>query len=636
MVRLIGFFAALVLASASGAALDAQSTQDMQPAGAGQDAAADSSLTLKLEVRRVPVDVVVTDKQGNPVRGLKKEDFVVKEDDQAQKISSFDYMDGSVPSFVPPRMPELPANTFVNLPKGAERGPLYVLYYDMVNTDPEDQITFRRELLKFVDHARPGTRIAIFVNAAGLHLVQGFTSDRDLLRSAVTSKGPGPHIPEIFLDGENFGRQDMGAATSNLQFISDYLSGISGRKNLIWLAGKFPVSYGPVFQSIAGGGSMSGVAESIKTVFASMMRSQVAIYPVDVKGAVVNEERSPSPAGDAAPDVSSIGNPGAGRKGAVGGGGAGGIGGSGAASAGNGTENGNSTLMEGQSMGLSGYTVTSIDQFQEDYIASSTGGHAYYGNNHLSQSVEKAMELGESYYTLSYSPANPVYDGSDRHIQVSLKGKSGYRLSYRNLYYAVSDDARPVETKEDSLQARFLAAKAQDPLYANIEHGAPMLHDLLFSAHVVAAGEPVMATPDQMMELVDSPVYFKMHKKGHTAKAHKPVKLQKYVIEYGVFDPRLKALAANGGEPGTLEFAVAAYDADGRMLNSLLNDGRPEDGDEPDGKTLFHAEQEIDVPPGAAWIRLAVRDKLDSRTGTLEVRLPLKAETETASAEKVQ
>src|ERR1700694_3699062 len=42
-------------------------------------AAAAQGPVFRLDVRRVPLDVVVTDKQGNPVRGLRKEDFVVKE-----------------------------------------------------------------------------------------------------------------------------------------------------------------------------------------------------------------------------------------------------------------------------------------------------------------------------------------------------------------------------------------------------------------------------------------------------------------------------------------------------------------------------------------------------------------------------
>jgi hypothetical protein len=247
------------------------------------------------------------------------------------------------------------------------------------------------------------------------------------------------------------------------------------------------------------------------------------------------------------------------------------------------------------------------------------------------------METGMSYYTLSYSPTNSNFDGSDRHVEVTLAKKSGYKLSYRNLYYAVSDDARQAIQKDDAVQARFVTAKAEDTLYANIEHGAPMLHDLLFSAHLKVDGGPVMATDEQMQQLEDSPAFFRTRHKDGPRKPLAPVKLQKYLIEYGVFDPQLKALAGDGDKPAKLEFAAAAYDADGRLLNSTLNEGLAStDGDENgELKALFHAEQELDVPPKAASIRMAVRDKLNNRTGTFEVQLPLRAETTSEVSKKV-
>ena len=582
---------------------------------------------LRMEVRRVPVDVVVTNREGNPVRGLRKEDFVVKEDKKTQKVLFFDYLDGSAPSFVPPPLPALPVNTFINEPAEPERGPLYVLYYDMVNTMPDDQMSARRDLLAFLDKAQPGTRFALFVNAERLHLLQGFTSDHALLRNAITSKGPGPHIPDVFLYGENYGRQDVGAAVSNLQFLAEYLGGIAGRKNLIWLAGKFPVPHGPVYRPISGDDAMNQASGDVKNMFATMMRSQVAIYPVDVKGVVLWVERSPSPAGDAAPDISSTGNPNASTAGGAGGNGAG------AAGSTTGSSSGTAAAMQGQTMGLSGYSVTSIDQQQEEYIATSTGGHAYYSDNRVALAMEKAVEQGESYYTLSYAPTNTKYDGSDRHIEVTLANKRGYTLTYRSLYYAVSDDAVQSLHKKEALQARFVAAKVADTLYANIEHGAPMLHDLLFSTHVAVSGAPALATPEQMLQLEESPAYFRTRHRDRPQKPLAPVKLQKYMIGYGIFDPQLKALAARGGKTATLELAAAAYDTDGRLLNSMLNDGLATAGDDEKGKSgaLFHAEQELDVPPGAAWLRVAVRDKLNNRTGTLEVKLPLKPETATTA-----
>jgi VWFA-related protein len=537
---------------------------------------------FRLQVRRVPVDVVVLDKVGNPVRGLTREDFIVKEDGKAERLLSFDSFDGSKPDFVPPHTPPLPANTFLNLPAVAERGPLYILYYDMVNTPPADQEMFRKELLGFIDHAQPGTRIALFVNARRLRLMQGFTSDHALLREAIVRKGPGPHVPDVFIYGENFGMSDVGGCLSNLKFISEYMSGIPGRKNLIWLASIFPIPVSPTLagpsQAFAGQGPQSfsvGAGggpkvldltelerENIERTYAAMMRSQIALYPVDVRGVLGASAEDPHEAANAM-----------------------------------------------------------VDHQNMDTIASATGGRAYYGSNRESELMDRVIEHGESYYTLSYAPSNTKFDGSERHIEVTLAKKGDYRLTYRKVYYAVSDEGSPDQHKKDELQARFLAAKAQDTLWANIEHGAPMLHDLLFTAHLATEGAPHMATPEQMDALQDAPDYFLTRRKRSPQKPLPPVKLQKYVIDYGVIDPQLRATGARHDKPATLEFAVAAYNDEGRLLNSMLNQGVPPENS---GKPVFHAVQELEVPPGAAYIRLAVRDTVTNRTGTLEVTLPLK------------
>jgi hypothetical protein len=85
-----------------------------------------------------------------------------------------------------------------------------------------------------------------------------------------------------------------------------------------------------------------------------------------------------------------------------------------------------------------------------------------------------------------------------------------------------------------------------------------------------------------------------------------------------------------------LEFVAAAYDAYGRLLNGILNDGVASPEPNANGKfgVLFHAEQELEVPPGAASLRMVIRDKLTDRTGALEVSLPLKAETSAYEASK--
>lgn len=239
------------------------------------------------------------------------------------------------------------------------------------------------------------------------------------------------------------------------------------------------------------------------------------------------------------------------------------------------------------------------------------------------------MEHGRSYYALSYRPTNGKYDGSLRYIQVKLHRKGKYTLSYRESYYALSDDDEFRQKQGDELQERFLKVKNQDRLYANIEHGAPMLHDLVFSAHLAKDGSPRMATAEQMQALQDAPDYFKTRRKN-PAKPLPPIKLQKYVIDYDVLDPLVRKAIAGHQQSTTLEFAAAAYNEDGRLLNSILNQGLATANASAKNGGTFHAVQELEAPPGAAFIRLAIRDTATDRTGTLEVKLPLKEDRQMA------
>ena len=47
------------------------------------------SVTIRAQTRLVLVDVVVTDKKGQPITGLRAEDFTVEENGKKQKIATF-------------------------------------------------------------------------------------------------------------------------------------------------------------------------------------------------------------------------------------------------------------------------------------------------------------------------------------------------------------------------------------------------------------------------------------------------------------------------------------------------------------------------------------------------------------------
>ena len=141
-----------------------------------------------------------------------------------------------------------------------------------------------------------------------------------------------------------------------------------------------------------------------------------------------------------------------------------------------------------------------------------------------------------------------------------------------------------------------------------------------------------MASAEEMKQLEDSPAYFRTRKKSESPKPLTPVNLQQYVINYDVIDPQLRAIATR--QKSELEFAAAAYNSDGVLLNSILNKGVITSEQRPDGKiqNRFQAVQQLQVPPGAAYIRVVVRNPQNDRSGALEVKLPLKQETQTAAA----
>jgi VWFA-related protein len=246
--RFPAILVALLLTSQLAQPIRAQTpTEDQAPAPA------DTSTILRTSVHRVVLDVIVTDAKGAPVPGLTAANFSVTEDAKQQQLLSFD-ANGFSPNmdYLPPNLPPLPPDSFTNMPTTPEKGPLYVLLYDLVNMDspdqmnsPEDhttQMIARKQIVDFIRSKPEGARFAIFVRSDGLHLIQGFTSDKSLLYSAIDPHSPKPHIPPVFLMAPNFGRGDRLSAMNVLHTLALYLDGLPGRKNLIWFSSQFPLS----------------------------------------------------------------------------------------------------------------------------------------------------------------------------------------------------------------------------------------------------------------------------------------------------------------------------------------------------------------------------------------------------------
>jgi VWFA-related protein len=561
-------------------------------------------MVIKENVRRVIVDVVVTDASGRAVRGLGRDDFSIAEDGKPQRALSFDVHDFDAAPESPPLQPtSLPPNTFMNVPETPERGPLYVILYDMVNMGMDDQGAARKQLLKFISGKPPGVRFAIFVLSDGLRLVQGFTDDPYALFAAMDPKSPRPHVPKVFLYGDNFGVGEVNVIVSAFSQIAHYLNGLPGRKNLIWVTGSLATSILPTADPNTGAVSYG---DELKEAISAMARSQVAVYPVDVRGVVI-----PHPPGMTATDRGAL--------------------------------------------------MTSVDTAHiyasyatEDELAIATGGHAFYSSNSLTEALAEATEAGGSYYTLSYAPSNEKYDGQIRKIRVEL-AKRGYQLAYRRSYFGNPlgnpagnpDAASRHKNNVASDRAQGADRKPEDSLFVNLRHGAPMAHQIVFKAHVYPLGAPAKATPEQMTSLAQASSWAGGKNRPAKAKSLPAVPLQAYVVEYALPAQQLKAESpAGAGQRFLLELAAEAFDGDGQMLVGKVDHARETVSESPwnvgEGSpaasgesTFYRAQQQIAVPLNATSIRIAVKDVSTDRVGTMEVTLPLAPEARTQAASPV-
>lgn len=580
---------------------------------------ADNSISvLKVAVRRVVVDVVVTDSIGKPVNGLVRDDFRVFEDGKEQQLRSFE----NHTSAPEPPMPSvrLPINTFSNLSAAPQSGPVTVILYDLLNTPLDAQPYAHEQLLKFLKQKSASSQIAIFVLSDKLHMLQGFTDDENQLIAALNMqrgrlyKSSMLQTPEEATQGSSAltrteGNQNGSDASQNasyqaivgmlkhmettessalldrrvditadaLEEISRFLIGLPGRKNLLWLSGSFPAGIIPN-ADLGGRDSFDVTRNYSSTIMKAtdlLNLSHVAVYPVDVRGLQVNSI------------FSAASNP---------------------------------TFEPGTGKDLKAARDFSQQMAAEhatmDVIGNETGGRAFYNTNGLTQAVATAVEDGSTYYTLTYRPSNLKFDGRLRQVQVELL-KEGYHLAYRRSYFGDNLDS-VVQHSEDS---------PVDPLTVPLEYGAPLAHELFFEAHLQTSGQPVPATPEQMESLMSYEAMATKGKHKDNSRNRKPELMQRYLISYGVLLRQLElSLGPEGVRRGNLEFAVISYDEDGKKLNGIRTG--VEDAIQPDRYLRMQTEgyqliQMIDVPVQAVSLRLAVRDVSTNHMGSLELRLPL-------------
>ncbi len=287
----------------------------------------ESEVTFTARAELVLIPTLVTDKSGNHITGLKKEDFAVLENGAEQKIATFEEITSDTHRYSRPKNPN--PNEFSNSMAGtASNRRITLMVLDLLNTRFMDQAYARENLLKYltqsVDQREPTALYTL--TRSGIHVIHDFTTDPRILVAAL-HKVKGDAFQMV--DGEGDVEAMTGTASPDgsagvdpgtvqteaqklqtmmedqelnfqsfqqrlaitytlqaMQQVAQAMAGFPGRKALIWASGGFPFSVSDNTMQLAPAGrdSLSDVLPLYEHTWQLLNDAQIALYPVDVKG----------------------------------------------------------------------------------------------------------------------------------------------------------------------------------------------------------------------------------------------------------------------------------------------------------------------------------------------------------------
>jgi VWFA-related protein len=134
---------------------------------AGAPAQTQETATFPALAERVTVDVVVTDRDGRPVGGLTREDFILEDEGKVQQILEFEAVDVSAPAetepVAPPRALRIATNT-----RPAAPSRHFLIVFDDLNLTFSNTDRVRDALRSFLEvQLRDGDRVTIAPTGGG-------------------------------------------------------------------------------------------------------------------------------------------------------------------------------------------------------------------------------------------------------------------------------------------------------------------------------------------------------------------------------------------------------------------------------------------------------------------------------------
>jgi VWFA-related protein len=413
------------------------------PAQAPSAPPAEPVITLPpAEAELVQIDVVVTDRKGQIVRGLRPEDFEVLEDGKRQVVTHFKDGRGR-PLPVGEDAPVIVTPDDAPAPEDEWQGRYIVLAVDDMHIAPGNLIQAKKAFRRFVDEQIGEDDLVALVTTSGsLGYYHAFSRPGIALSRAIERLTPRPRdtldpflqiteyqaemidrgdpealrlaVQEIIQrqpgTPEDIAANDARSTASRivaetshrsratlgtLEGVVRSLAPLPGRKVMVLASDGFLVGLGT---------RTSHAAYDVRTIVDAATRSGVVIYGIDTRGLVASV-----PSGDAS----------------------------------------SSFLPVLSAPGLRASLELRAESALRDAmhsLADDTGGFLVSSTNDLSGGFQRVVADNEAYYVMAYEPSNSQRDGRFRKLQVKLPGRRDLRVRTRKGYFA-PDDRKPRSVK---------------------------------------------------------------------------------------------------------------------------------------------------------------------------------------------
>jgi VWFA-related protein len=537
----------------------------------------------------VTVDVVVLDKEGNPVPGLTRQDFAVEEDGRLQQVTEFQSVELPPPSATP--RPARPAPerriSFNSITAGHIAGRAFALVFDDINLTRVQAAEAKKALRTFVESAVTDEDSVSLITTSGGGWFHARTArDREKLL-ALADNEQGKYIEDtsaermtdfeamritVFQDttvAARVRRRYANYRVAGMQPVTtpggvDDMPRIEEPRGNVGVVEPYIESRasGVYSQVVARNRMTLGVLEralkalegtrgrksvillskgfiydpetrGFKDVSLAARRANVAIYFVDARGLVATTSNF----------AASEGSP-----------------------------------IDARDIGAV-YADIALDAEGAVSVAEDSGGFAIRNTNDLGAGLDRLARESRSYYLLGYVPPNPKADGKFRQISVKVK-RPGLTVRARRGYFA-----------PDASNA------AAAPVTAELD---PEVRRALDSPRDMA-DLPVRATALVFDRTADD-----------TARV---VVAADVDVKSFLFEPE-----EGGRSKGSVEFAVAATElATGQVFHFEQTTAMNLKADTRDrlGVTWYSMSREFPLPTGDYQARVVVRDRTSGRLGSV-------------------